>query len=167
MRSLPKHKCILCGKEFVPKSGVGLICDDTHYRKCSVCGKEFVVTAHNRDTQTCSKECQWKQVRITCMETYGVDHPMKSEIGQQHFHESMLKKYGHKHALQIEEFREKQVNTNIERYGQPYYCTTQECVDAQTENSGIISQVNLRFGELLKNAGIPYKMERRIETNSD
>lgn len=166
MRSLPKHTCMLCGKEFVPKSGVGLICPDTHYRKCVVCGKEFVVTLHNKDTMTCSKECQWKKVKITSQEKYGTDHPMQSAIVQEHFHASMEKKYGHKHALQIDKFKEQVKATNLERYGTEYYCTTQECVDKQTEKSGIISQTNLRFAEHLKNAGIPYKMEKRIEGKS-
>lgn len=166
MKSLPKHTCILCGKEFIPKSGVGLICPNTHYRKCAVCGKEFVVDLHNKDTMTCSDECQWKKARQTCIEKYGVDHPMKSEIGQKNFHAAMEKKYGHKHALQVERLREKAMNTNIEQYGSPYFCITQECIDKQTEKSGIISKTNLHFAEYLDNANIPYKMERRIEAKS-
>lgn len=166
MQNMPKHVCILCGKEFTPKSGVGLICPDTHYRKCAVCGKEFIVTLHNKDTMTCSKECQWKKVKLTCLEKYGVDHPMKSRIGQQHFHDAMEKKYGHRHALQVESLRQKQVKTNLERYDSPYYCITQDCIDKQTENSGIISKTNIRFGEILSREHIPYKMEKRIEAKS-
>lgn len=166
MKSLPKHKCKLCGKEFTPKSGVGLICPDIHIRKCIICGKEFIVDRHNVDTMTCSKECHWKKTKQTCIETYGVDHPMKSEIGQRHFHEAMMKKYGHEHALQVSKFQEKAMNTNLDRYGYPYFCVTQECVDAQTEQSGIISKTNLKFAELLKNYNILYKMEKRIETKS-
>lgn len=166
MRNLPKHICKLCGKEFTPKSGVGLICPDTHYRTCPVCGKEFIVTREHIDTLTCSKECQWEHKKQTCIEKYGADHPMKTPIGQLHFHQAMKRKYGKEHALQIESCRQKQVNTNMERYDSPYFCTTQECVDKQTEKSGIISKINLQFAEALKNANIEYRMEKKIGTKS-
>ena len=33
-RNLPIKKCIICGEEFKPKSGVALICERKHYAKC-------------------------------------------------------------------------------------------------------------------------------------
>lgn len=166
IKSLPKRKCILCGKEFIPKSGIGQICSDIHYRKCAICGNKFIIDIQHIDTMTCSKECHWKKTKQTCIETYGVDHPMKSELGQKHFHDAMMKKYGHRHALQVNKFQQKAIDTNLTRYGYPYFCLTQECVDKQTEKSGIISKINLKFAELLNNNKIPYKMEKRIEVKS-
>lgn len=166
-KSFKPKKCVLCGKEFIPKSGVQIICDDLHKRICPVCGKEFEVDRLHIDVKTCSKECQWKQAANTCVEKYGADHPMRTKIGQIHHQQSMEKKYGKKFALQIPEFQEKLKQTQIERYGVPYYCTTQECADALAKSDKhIVSQINRHFGKLLEENSIPYKFEKRLDNRS-
>ena len=65
-RSFKPRKCVLCGKEFMPESGVQIICNDLHTRKCVICGKEFEVDRNHIDKQTCSTECQWKNCFYMC-----------------------------------------------------------------------------------------------------
>ena len=166
-RSFKPKKCVVCGKEFTPRLGVQKICDDIHKKICPICGKEFEVDRLHIDVKTCSKECQWKQVASTCVEKYGVDHPMRSKIGQLHHQQSMEKKYGRKFALQVPEFQEKLRKTQIEKYGVPYYCVTQECSDAAIDSqSHIVSSINRSFGRLLSDYNIPYKFEKRLNNRS-
>lgn len=50
-------KCEICGEEFIPKSGVQLICEKEHYSTCAICGKPILIEHANDIRVTCSKEC--------------------------------------------------------------------------------------------------------------
>lgn len=53
----------------------------------------------------------------TCLEKYGVDHHMKSEVGKEAVKAAMQEKYGVDYPLQSEEVKEKMRQTCQERYG--------------------------------------------------
>lgn len=53
----------------------------------------------------------------TCLETYGVDHPMKTQEVQEKQKAVIRKKYGVDHPLQNAEILEKAKQTNLEKYG--------------------------------------------------
>lgn len=94
-QSFMKHTktCEWCGKEFHPVNNTQKYCDGPHYQTCQVCGKQFEVDLdRQKDTKTCSQDCSVKlrfiegnpfanpetrnKARQTCIERYGVDHPM-------------------------------------------------------------------------------------------
>lgn len=167
-RKIKKRKCIFCGKEFQPKSGVALVCDDKHFRKCEICGKEFELSIHNKDVTTCSHECTNEKLRRRSQERYGTDHPMQSAEVQHNFHQAMINKYGVAHALQKPEFSGKQqetaYQTNMERNGVPYACLLPQCMNAQGK---IISNNNRTIADRLhKTTGYRYTFEHRIEDSS-
>ena len=54
---MKKKICVLCGKEFIPKSNAQTVCDRVHYRKCEICGKEFEIKRPSSSKKCCSKKC--------------------------------------------------------------------------------------------------------------
>ena len=168
-RSLPKRKCIFCGKEFTPKSGVGLVCDSDHFQDCEICGKKIPLTIKTKDDNitTCSRKCTEEKVRRNNLKKYGVEHPMQNHEVQQRFHETMKQKYGVKHALQYQPFSEKQqksaFQTSMEHNGVPYACLLPQCMEAQGR---LVSNVNRKVGDKLKDIGMRYAFEKRIDRYS-
>ena len=168
--NMPKKKCIICGNEFVPRSGVGLICDRQHYRKCEICGKEFELSIRmiHDNVTTCSTECREEKTRRNNMEKYGTEYPMQNEEVKKHFKESMKKKYGVEHALQYSAFSHKQqvtaLHTNLEHNGVPYACMLPQCINAQGK---IVSNINRKVGDKIKQlTGLEYSFEKRFENYS-
>lgn len=53
--------------------------------------------------------------------------------------------------------------TNLERYGVPYTCQLPQVID---KNGHMISKINLKFAELLKNENINYSFEYRLNNMS-
>lgn len=94
--------CILCGKEFIPKTKTAKICYEDHYKTCPVCGKSFLLNRNNYKQQTCSLECS----RI---------------LRKKHAEETSLTKYGVKNAGWTKESQEKARETNQKRYGSDTY----------------------------------------------
>jgi len=56
-------------------------------------------------------------MRKTCLERYGVEHPMQSKVVKDKKTQSNLEKYGVEHVLQADFFKEKAKKTTLERYG--------------------------------------------------
>lgn len=166
-RNMPKKICILCGKEFTPRTGVGSICDDDHYRNCEICEKSFLVPRGHRELTVCSSECSKEKQRRFYQAKYGVDHPMQNKEVQKHHQEAMKKKYGVTHALKSEKFVQKQqqtvVNTNMKRHGVPYACLLPQCAEAQGK---IISDINYNTKKYLSSIGVDCSFEKRLESFS-
>lgn len=158
--------CRLCGEEFLPNSGVQIICSKDHMFPCEICGKEFVRNDLNAPT-TCSPQCSAELTRRHNREKYGVDHPMMLPEVRNKVQQTMLSRYGVKHALQQPEISHRQqetaIATNMLNNGVPYACMLPQCIEAQGR---IVSNVNRRFGDMLKSAGIPYSFEKRVEDMS-
>jgi len=92
--------CEWCGKEFHPTTNTSKFCSGPHFRKCDWCGKEYEVDLTIEDyRKTCSKECAKKlrfkdgnpfsreecrkKAEQTCLERYGIEHPMQSDVIKQ------------------------------------------------------------------------------------
>lgn len=164
-----KRICVECGKEFVPKSGVQLICDAQHTRNCEICGKEFEVSRqdiHNNLT-VCSHECKLMLQRKHNLEKYGVSHPMMLDEIQDKFKATMKERYGVEHALQHPDMASRQQSsayeTNMEHNGVPYACMLPQCTDAQGK---IVSNINKRIADKLEEFGHKCTFEKRIGTFS-
>lgn len=153
------RNCVFCGKPFIPKSGVQLVCDDIHYATCEICGKQFVRTISNQHVTTCSPECTQAKLRIHSLEKYGTEYPMQCSEVQQHFHETMKAKYGVEHALQVAQFQEKAKATNLDKFGVEYGCLADPCVSASTT---LISNANRKFQHLLELKGVAAVTEKRL-----
>lgn len=125
-----KKICKLCGKEFETSRPQQTVCKDTHYRKCVVCGKEFVLKYPPYTTKTCSKKCAFEYSRIsgtmaagrekskqTCLERYGVEHPMQNSKLLLERTERFKQKYGVENPNQVPEIQNRIKETNIAKYG--------------------------------------------------
>lgn len=65
----------------------------------------------------------------TCLEKYGVDHPMKAEKIVEKSKKTCLEKYGVEYSFQSETVKDKIKETNIERYGVEYVVSSKEIQD--------------------------------------
>ena len=101
--------------------------------------------------------------KATWLDHLGVDNPSKCSEVIDKITETFLNKYGVKRAINVPEFRQKMIDTMIERYGVPYYCLTEEY---RSSDHFRISKVNKSFGEMLESHGISYEMEFRIDSKS-
>jgi hypothetical protein len=64
---------------------------------------------------------QWiEKHRETCIEKYGVDHPMKTENVKQSVKRTMQERFGVDHPYQSEEIMSKMRQANLEKYGVEY-----------------------------------------------
>lgn len=143
--------CKECGKVFIPKNGMSKYCDDTHYRKCRVCGKSFIVpnsTLGSKESkQTCSRACAASLRRKTNTHKYGGPAPACSDQVRQQMEETMLDRYGIRHAAQAQMFKDKTVQTCLERYGVDHPSQTAESrsrLSAQWEDPNFRTNVQLK-----------------------
>ena len=167
--NMKKRKCAFCGEEFQPTSGVALICDRQHYQQCEVCGKTFPVSIRDihDNVTTCSPQCSKEKLKRHNLEKYGTEHPMQNDEVKQHFKDAMRAKYGVEHALQDRSISAKQQEsayiTNMKNNGVPYACLLPQCMNAQGH---IVSNINKKFADKLKENKIAYSFERRIDNMS-
>lgn len=94
-------------------------------------------------------------IKSVLMEKYGVDNPSKIPEVKKKISEKLRESYP--------TWKDKMIETNLERYGVPYFCMTDECKELQ---GSIISKTNRKFGNMLSEFKIPYRLEFRIENNS-
>lgn len=176
-RSLPTRKCIFCGKEFVAKSGVALVCDDVHYANCEICGKQFVRTIGNKDVTTCSQECTQEKLRRRSREKYGTDHPMQSPLVQLHHQQAMMELYGVQSPLQSPEIKAKAMQhrvTSLQQRLEEFerlqetqqtgegilYETVMQNADQPT---GFITQINKQIAKQLQTSGVEVRFELPLD----
>ena len=131
-----KRICAFCGKEFISTHPSQKYCNGPHYRKCEVCGKvfEFKIPNNIADARrTCSKKCatalKFKngnpgtnpEVRKKMAETYkartGYDHPMHNPEVVDKVKQSNMDNHHGVYAQTTQEYRDKTICTNLERYG--------------------------------------------------
>lgn len=117
MVSLSKKVCILCGKEFVPKTNAQKVCNEKHYRKCEICGKEFEITRPSNSQRCCSKECSAIKRKQTMLERHGVEYAQQSAEIRAKSEATNLRKFGYAHAAQSQEIKDKEKAIFQERYG--------------------------------------------------
>lgn len=122
--------CKECGKQFVPRNGMQLYCDDQHYRKCVVCGKMFPITRYHLQVsdakQTCSRKCNIEMRKRTNIEKYGGTAPACSKDIQAKMVDTTRNRYGVDHAMQSDRIKQKAIETSLDRYGVPFHQQTEE-----------------------------------------
>lgn len=92
---------------------------------CKTCRGEvqFIGKRDKGFNEHCSKKCTQsdklvrKKCKTTCMEKYGEDNPVKSEIVQGKIKSSILKKYGVDNVFKSEFVKSKSKKTLLEKYG--------------------------------------------------
>ena len=101
-----------------------------------------------------------QHIKDTWMKKYGVDNVSKCPEIIDKITETFVRKYGVKRAIDVPEFRQKMIDTMLERYNVPWYVQSKEY---RTNDNFRISKINELFGETLKNSGIKYEPEYRID----
>ena len=164
-----KRKCVLCGQEFTPRTGVQIVCDAVHTDTCEICGQEFVRTLDNLRSHvtTCSTACTRAKLEKHSLAKYGTRHPMQSRQVQNNFHAAMKQKYGVAHALQIpgkvKQQQSAAMQTNLDHSGVPYACLTPNC---QSAAHHVVSKINRQFSDRLNSSGVDHTMEKVIDKKS-
>lgn len=111
---------------------------DTIVFNCKNCNKEVSIQKRRFSENLCRKcklskkaeegvykNCKEK-TKKTCLEKYGVDHPLKSEEVKEKSKKTCLEKYGSEYTFQSEEVKEKIKESLIDRFGVPYTVLTEE-----------------------------------------
>ncbi len=74
----------------------------------------------------CCKECGQEKRKQTCLEKYGVEHPMKiKEIREKH-KQTCMEKYGTENPSQNEKIKEKKKQTSLKNFGVEYGFQSEE-----------------------------------------
>lgn len=105
-----------------------------------------------------------KKAQATWLERYGVYNPSKDPKVIKKIADTMFERYGYEHAMSVPEFREKFRQTMMERYGVPWFVMSKEY--GNSSNNNIISNIDRKFGDRLKEYDIPYEFEFRLENRS-
>jgi len=114
--------------EYNPKMSERIYCivnNITSIKKCKYCGiKKVNFLDFSKGYNTgCSLKCSHNSKNIkekrkkTCMEKYGVEHPLQNKEVMKKVEDTNFKKYGTKYILQDKKMRERIEKTNIEKYG--------------------------------------------------
>ena len=114
--------------------------------------------------------------KSTCLAKYGVDNPARSPEVRKRISATVASKecqrkiklttynrYGTLHAMQSDEIKEKLSKVFEEKYGLPWFCMTEKCVNSQQNT---ISSFNRSFGKILSENSILYSLEYHIEDYS-
>lgn len=106
--------CDLCGQPFHPRSNTQRICDREHTRICEACGKEYKIdykpSMRFADLRrTCSDECERK--------LHSINNGAKRPEVQEKMRQTCLEKYGVEHPMQVPEFRDKLFASYKEKTG--------------------------------------------------
>lgn len=145
MSARPQYvcKCKLCGKEFLSCNKTATLCSDLHPVICEACGREFMATPGQvrAGKKTCSESCRYalahqkfmdnidknmQAFRVSMLNKYGVDNPMKLLEIQKKAQATNCTRYGAAHFGQTDEFRKRCIATNQERYGVDWHMQTDE-----------------------------------------
>ena len=128
--------------------------------------KETMIARYGVDNPLKSPEIKEK-VKQTNNERYGGNAPACSKEVQEKMQETCLKRFGVRNVrlspIVKQEITKKMSNTIQERYGVPYYCLTEDCINKQGQT---ISKINQKFAELLTINNIQYTQEFVLENKS-
>ncbi len=76
-----------------------------------------------------------EKMKTTCLEKYGVEHPMQSEEVKEKSKATCLENYGVEHPMQSEEVKEKYKATCLEKYGVKHPMQSEEVSTEASKNS--------------------------------
>lgn len=111
--------CERCGKEFETKTTAKRCPECKNIRICSYCGKEYAAKSKSK---TCSPECSKKSIMKTKLEKYGSATYNNREKSRK----TNLEKYGVENVSQLQEIKDKKVETSLKNYGTTHYAKTKE-----------------------------------------
>ena len=81
--------------------------------------REYLQSFDNGNYYSCRK-CNKDKFRNTCIERYGVNHPLKNKEIRDKIEETNLNKYGCKNVFQSDIIKNKIKETNLKKYGVEY-----------------------------------------------
>lgn len=103
---MKKKICVLCGKEFVPRSNRQKYCDDVHYQPCPVCGKLTKISnLYVPKLRACSYECRQEEIKKTSLQRYGVDNVAKVDSVKEKVRKTLLERYGVDNYFKTADFK--------------------------------------------------------------
>lgn len=120
--------------------------------------KEKYGVTHNLNIDAIKKNANTEKAhekrRITCVERYGADTPMRNEVVKEGRRQTCLEKYGVGHVFQVEVVKEKMRETFLERYGVVHPFRLPEVLEKrhQTAKNNLklkTSNSEIKFGEFL------------------
>lgn len=93
--------------------------------KCPICGNELKFLSIKKGyTKFCSRKCTAigtiDKKKNTCIQKYGVDNPMKSEMIKDKFDKLITEKYGVSNISKLLDTKDKKKNTMLLNYGVEY-----------------------------------------------
>ena len=123
-----------------------------------------------------SEKIKEKQ-RVTWMKKYGVDNPMRdpsiaskislilqSDESRKKYNQTIMANYGVPHPILIPEVREKVIQSNLEKYGVPFYVLSEQYRHPKISN--VVSSLNKNFAKFLNENGIDTEFEFVLENKS-
>lgn len=115
--------------------------------------------------------------RETFLKNYGVDNPMKDDgvknklrdswkygNARQKYLNTIIKNHGVHHPVLIPEVRERIIQSNINKFGVPFYVLSKDYREPKISN--VISKLNQNFGNDLIDCGLDIEYEFVIENRS-
>lgn len=119
-------------------------------------------------TRKAHKEQINQNIRKAFQEKYGVDNCRQSPIVVAKIRNSLIKHYGVTAPFKSKEIKNKAMQTNIERFGVPWYTLTQDWKQGRQYitdvHNGSISNVNRKFARKLETYGISsIQFEKKLE----
>ena len=91
---------------------------------CDICGsprsmqyREYYSYTNGLSENYYCNVCNKQKLKETCLQKYGVDNPMKSDIVQKSLKKSLLDKYGVDHYSKTDDYKTKYKKTCMEKYG--------------------------------------------------
>lgn len=96
--------------------------------------------------------------QATMLKRYSVKCGYNTGIAE----ETIIKRYGAKGSAS-NKIKEKMKQTNLEKYGVPYFCMREECY---SKNGFTVSKANQRISEILTNNSIQNELEFHIDNKS-
>ena len=100
---------------------------------------------------TYNKEATVKKLKMTSIERYGVDNPMKCDDTKKKFKDTMIERYGVEHALQHRQSMNKQLETKFNKFrgimtSEHHREVSRKTMKHLNENGIIKNSVRLKYG---------------------
>ncbi len=117
--------------------------------ECDYCGKilHIAYKAYINHTSVINKcscnniECSNKKIIDVCMIKYNIVNPFQSETVKQKSKETLMKKHGVEHQMQLQSTKDKIIDTCLKKYGETSYTKTyeylQKCKETSIKNCGV------------------------------
>ncbi|ALX27570.1 putative Vsr/MutH/archaeal HJR family endonuclease [Golden Marseillevirus] len=115
--------CTMTGEYIDNKTPVEYTC------KCGSTGNMVSTKTVQKKSWVGCKECSKERTRTKNLETYGVEHPMKSEEFREKGKATLLERYGVDNPLKSQKIREKKNATTKQRYGKEHSAQVAEIME--------------------------------------